>query len=93
MYHGRSFARFAGGRYHGPRGYRYHHWGVGYRLPREYWISDYYIDDYAAYDLDPAPDGFRWIRYGPDILLINVDTGEIVQTVYGAFDDNTDPGD
>jgi Ni/Co efflux regulator RcnB len=58
---------------------------VGGVFPREYWVRDYYIDDFAVYDLPEPGYGLQWIRYGPDILLINLDTGEIVQTVYGAF--------
>lgn len=87
MYHGHGYARFAADRYRWPHGYAYHRWGVGYRLPRAFWISDYYIDDYALYDLEAPPYNYRWIRYGPDLLLINVVTGEIAQSVPGAFDE------
>lgn len=84
-YHGQQFHRFAGDYYRYPHGYGYRHWDVGYRFPREYWINDYYIDDFAAYSLEPPPFGFQWVRYGPDILLFNLETGEIAQGVYGAF--------
>jgi hypothetical protein len=35
------------------------------------------------------------MRYGSDLLLVDTDTGEIAQTVYGAFDDtgNAPPDD
>jgi len=33
-----------------------------------------------------APEaGFQWVRYGPDVLLVNVTTGEVVDAVYGVF--------
>lgn len=92
-YRGHEFRRYAAARYRWPHGYRYRRWDVGYRLPREYWISDYYIDDYDAYGLDAAPDGYRWIRYGPDALLINADTGEISQSVPSVFDEEGGGGD
>lgn len=87
LYHGHELRRFAAERYRWPHGYGYHRWAVGYRLPREYWIQDYYIDDYQAYGLDEAPGGFQWVRYGPDALLINSDTGQISQSVPNVFDE------
>jgi Ni/Co efflux regulator RcnB len=92
-YHGHSYGRFEGGRYRWPHGYRYHRYAVGYRLPHAYWIHDYYLDDYADYDLDAPPPDYEWIRYGPDILLVDLDTGEIAQVVYGAFDEADQDGD
>jgi Ni/Co efflux regulator RcnB len=55
-------------------------------MPRAFWDRQYYFYDYAAFGLDaPGPDT-QWIRYGPDLLLISLSTGAIVQTVYGAYD-------
>jgi Ni/Co efflux regulator RcnB len=31
------------------------------------------------------PKGYRWVRYGPDLLLVNVRTGRISDVIYGAF--------
>lgn len=93
MYHGHAVSRFAGGAYHWRAGDHYRRWGTGYRLPREYWRRDYYIDDYDDYGLDAPPDGYEWIRYGPDLLLVDLGTGLIAQAVYGAFDDDGDDGD
>jgi len=89
-YHGHAYGRFAVARYHWPHGYGYHRYAIGYRLPRAYWLPDYFITDYVDYGLDPPPDDFEWIRYGPDILLINQDTGEIAQVIYGVFDESDD---
>ena len=36
-------------------------------------------------DLPPPDPGFQYIEYGPDLLLVNVATGEIVQVFPGAF--------
>jgi Ni/Co efflux regulator RcnB len=32
----------------------------------------------------PEP-GFQWVRYGPDLLLVNVTTGQVVDVAYGVF--------
>jgi Ni/Co efflux regulator RcnB len=92
-YNGHTFARFAGARYRYPHGFGYHRYLVGHRFPHEFWVHDYYIADYADYDLAPPPDDYQWIRYGPDIVLVDLDTGEIAQIVYGVFDEDTGPPD
>jgi hypothetical protein len=66
---------------------------VGAFLPSVFWNPDYYITDYALYDLAPPPPDFEWIRYGPDLLLINVQTGQIAQSIPGAFDEGAPPPD
>jgi Ni/Co efflux regulator RcnB len=47
--------------------------------------SSYYYDDYAALGLAPPPPGYRWVRYGPDILMVNVVTGRVADSVDGVF--------
>jgi Ni/Co efflux regulator RcnB len=86
---GRSYA-YRGRRYRWPRGYRYQRFAVGYALPRRFWVHDYFLDNYALYDLDPPPQNFEWVRYGPDILLVDLNSGAIAQVVYGAFDETGD---
>jgi Ni/Co efflux regulator RcnB len=87
IYRGRSFAAFHADPYRWPTGFHYERYAVGYALPRTFWTRDYYIDNYAVYDLDPPPPAFEWVRYGPDILLIDLDSGQISQVIYGAFDE------
>lgn len=86
-YRGRSFAAFHAARYRWPYGYAYHRYVVGYRLPHRFWMHDYYVTDYALYDLDPPPPNFAWLRYGPDLVEIDTTTGAIAQIIYGFFDD------
>ena len=69
-----------------PAGYRYRRWTVGLLLPHLFLSSNYYFDDYANYGFGPPPYGCRWVRYGPDLLLVEVRTGRIRDVVYGAFD-------
>jgi Ni/Co efflux regulator RcnB len=77
---------FHAGDYHAPQGYSYRRWSYGERLPSLYFGRDYWIGDYGSYDLMAPPDGYVWVRFGPDALLIDEDSGEIVQVEYGVFD-------
>ncbi len=70
--------------YRYPGGWGYRSWRVGERLPFQFLTSYYFLDAYA-YDLPPAPYGYRWVRYGSDALLVNVYTGEVEDVVYGIF--------
>jgi Ni/Co efflux regulator RcnB len=77
--------RFHYGEYRAPRGYEYRRWSYGESLPRDYYGHDYWITNYLNFGLPWAPDGCEWVRYGPDALLVDVDTGQIVEVEYGAF--------
>jgi Ni/Co efflux regulator RcnB len=44
-----------------------------------------YYFDYGFLGVPPPPFGTRWVRYGPDALLVNVRSGRIVDVVYDAF--------
>ncbi len=54
-------------------------------MPAVFWSPDYYVTDYDSFGLDVPPPGFQWIRYGPDLLLIDLSDGEVAQVVYGAY--------
>jgi Ni/Co efflux regulator RcnB len=54
-------------------------------LPPLFLTPDYYYGDWAAMGLPPPEPGFQWVRYGPDLLLVNINTGEVVDAIYGAF--------
>ena len=71
--------------YHHPRGWYPHHWVFGEFLPHAWWVRDYWIDDWSAFDLAAPPFGYVWVRVGDDALLIDTDTGEILRVVYGVF--------
>lgn len=73
------------GPYRAPRAYRYRRWVFGEILPRIYWAQDYWISDYWLFGLDVPPLGLEWVRYGPDALLIDTRSGEVIQVVYGRF--------
>jgi hypothetical protein len=68
-----------------PRGYAYRRWTIGLLLPRLFLSSSYYYDNYPALGMGPPPPGARWVRYGPDLLLVDVRTGRSRDVIYGAF--------
>lgn len=77
--------KFHGGTYRAPQGYSAHRWSYGERLPRGYYQRDYWITNFLLYGLFAPPSDLIWVRVGNDALLIDRDTGEIVQTRYGVF--------
>lgn len=72
--------------YNQPSGYYYRRWAFGQIFPRIFWAQDYWLTDYWMFDLPVPPYGYVWVRYGDDALLINKQTGEVLQAVYGLFD-------
>lgn len=65
-----------------------HHRGrvyVGYRLPSIYYGPQYYVTDYRHYGLRYPGRHLRWIRYGGDLLLVDVRRGIVVQVIPGRF--------
>jgi hypothetical protein len=32
-----------------------------------------------------APPDYQWVRYGPDLLLVDLTTGEVIDVVYDVF--------
>jgi Ni/Co efflux regulator RcnB len=80
-----GFRRIHASPFRYPHGWGYRRWSVGLLLPSLFLGSQYYYDGWAGLGLYPPPPGDRWVRYGPDLLLVNVRTGRIDDTVYGAF--------
>jgi Ni/Co efflux regulator RcnB len=71
--------------FHYPRGYSYRRWRIGLILPRLFLASPYYFDDWAPLGVGAPPPGYRWVRYGPDLLLVQLGSGRIADVIYGAF--------
>jgi Ni/Co efflux regulator RcnB len=89
-YHGRSFHAFRAAPYRYPRGFAYRQWRAGERFPAALLLAPYFITDFALYDLPAPGPSLVWVRYGPDALLVNTYTGDVVDVAYGVFDE--DPG-
>jgi hypothetical protein len=65
-----------------PQGYGYRRWEIGAALPPLFLAPDYYYPDWAALGLEPPPPGCQWVRYGPDLLLVDMNSGQILDTAY-----------
>jgi Ni/Co efflux regulator RcnB len=70
-----------------PPGFAYRRWAVGAALPPVFLARDYWYADWAALGMAPPPPGYQWVRYGPDLLLVNVVTGEVADVAYDVFYD------
>jgi hypothetical protein len=86
---GRDEWRWAGPRHRGPGyawppGFAYRPWGVGYRLPPVFLGQPYWVPNPAFYRLPPAWGGGRWVRYGPDALMVQAN-GVVIQVVRGVW--------
>jgi Ni/Co efflux regulator RcnB len=73
------------GPYHRPAGWTSRRWSYGEILPRAYWAPEYFLSDYWLFGLEVPPGGYEWVRDGDDAILVNTDTGEILQVEYGVF--------
>ncbi|HEY4942553.1 MAG TPA: RcnB family protein [Rhizomicrobium sp.] len=76
---------FHHGTYHRPSGWYAHRWNYGEFLPALFYSRSYWISDYNDFDLNDPPPGTVWVRYGDDALLIDEDSGEVIQVEYGIF--------
>jgi Ni/Co efflux regulator RcnB len=77
--------RWQGGYWNAPHGYYARHWAYGDRLPWGWFDRSYWLEDYYAYDLSDPPYGYEWIRLGADAVLVDIQTGTVVETAYGVF--------
>jgi Ni/Co efflux regulator RcnB len=84
-YHGHPFNRVHVAPFIYPTGWGYRRWSVGVALPPLFLARAYWYTDWGALGLAPPEPGLQWVRYGPDLLLVNLSTGQVVDVVYGAF--------
>ena len=73
------------GPYYGPRGYHYAPVIIGYRFAPVYFSQRYWVSDPWRYRLPHPGYNLRWIRYGNDVILINVRTGRVLQVFRSFF--------
>jgi len=77
--------RFEIGFYEAPWGYAPRLWVYGDRLPYAYYGARYLVDDYYDYDLYAPPYGAEWVRVGNDVLLVDMQSGEVLDVVANLF--------
>jgi hypothetical protein len=72
--------------YYSPyRDWRYQRFSIGFFLEPLFFDQRYWIGDPWQYRLPPAPYGTQWVRYYDDVLLVDIYTGEVVDTIYDFF--------
>ena len=73
--------------YYAPYGwtYGYRRISIGFTLNRILFDQRYWINDPYFYRLPDAYYPYQWVRYYDDALLVDVETCEVVDTVYGIF--------
>jgi len=85
VYRGHPYNPIHGPAFVYPPGWAYRRWAAGAILPPLFLTPAYYYSGWAAHGLPPPAPGFQWVRYGPDLIMVNVATGQVVDVVYGAF--------
>jgi Ni/Co efflux regulator RcnB len=68
-----------------PPGWGYQRWSVGMMLPATFLTTAFFWDSYSRVGLPPPPVGARWVRYGPDLVLVEVPSGRILEVAPGVF--------
>ncbi len=73
------------GPYYAPyRGYYYSPLDIGIVLDAPFYDRNYWIDP-AYYDLPSAPPGAEWVRYYNDVVLVDMDSGEVIDVIHDFF--------
>ena len=82
---GRYFNPVRGPLFRYPPGYNYRRWSIGAFLPSLFLGTSYYYEDWRDLGIDRPPPGRRWVRYGPDLLLVNLRTRRVEDVIYDVF--------
>jgi hypothetical protein len=74
-------------RYYAPYGYNYGYrrFSIGLYLGSAFFGQRYWIDDPYDYRLPEVYPPYRWIRYYNDVLLVDTDSGQVVDVIYDFF--------
>ncbi len=67
------------------RGWRYSAVRPGFQLRSAFYGSRYYISDPSQYRLPRVGRFQRWIRYGDDLVLVNVRNGRVLQVIRNRY--------
>ena len=67
------------------RHWRYRPVTVGYTLQPAFFGQRYFVSNYSAYRLRSPGRFQRWIRYGNDLLLVNVRNGRVLQVLHNRY--------
>jgi Ni/Co efflux regulator RcnB len=70
--------------YEAPRGLRHPRVTSGDELAPAFYDKSFWIEDFATYRLPPLADDQQYIRYGNDVVRVNVRSGRVIR-VYKDF--------
>lgn len=70
--------------YRTPPGFYIRSWVFGDYLPHGWYAPSYYLD-WWSYGLPRPPIGTEWVRSGPDALLVDTWSGEVLSVYYDLF--------
>lgn len=73
------------GAFMAPSGYTYQKFAVGDRISPLLLHGNVALTDFQTYQLIAPPSGAMWIRDGRDALLVDTNTGEVIQAQYDIF--------
>jgi hypothetical protein len=85
VYRGQAFERVRTSPFAYPPGWGYRRWEVGAFLPPFFLVRDYWYADWELIGLPPPPPDYQWVRYGSDLLLVDLTSGEVIDVVYDVF--------
>jgi Ni/Co efflux regulator RcnB len=85
IYRGREFERARSAPFVYPAGWGYRRWQIGAFLPPVFLVRAYWYPDWDLLGLPPPPPDSQWVRYGPDLLLVDLTTGEVIEVVSDVF--------
>lgn len=88
--HGHLLSAWPAPPYHCPPEYRHRRFHIGQRFPIILIVDEYILSDFDSLGLEAPPAGLIWVRYGDDALLVNPETGEVVEVVHGVFEETSD---
>lgn len=77
--------RYRGPAYRYPAGWAYRRWVFGQTLPLLFLSPAYYFNNWAMLGIQPPPPGYRWVRFGPDLLLVDSHTRYIAYVIHNVF--------
>ncbi len=84
-YRAKHRSTYQRGDYQAPRGQRYRPVSVGYRFQPAFYHNRYWVSNYSTYRLPNPGYGHRWIRYGNDVVLIDVRSGRVLRVLSDFF--------
>jgi Ni/Co efflux regulator RcnB len=67
------------------RGWRYRTVQPGHTLRQAFYAPRYLVSNPGHYGVRPASRNRQWIRYGNDLLLVNVRNGRVLQVLAGRY--------